>query len=73
MTAVVLTLVSPFPLTSLAKITSAIMLLVFGTANLDLWCIKGKGNDPNPHGDGPRFPRWLLLVGFIATIAVLLF
>lgn len=59
------------PLTTLAKTTSAIILIVFSAVNLALWQIKR--NDPDPHGSGPRFPRWLPLAGFITTISVLVF
>lgn len=60
-----------FPLTTLAKATSAIILLIFAGVNLALWRVKGR--DPDPGGDGPRYPRWLPLTGFIVSLAVLIF
>lgn len=71
MTSAVLVLALYFPLTTLAKTTSAIILLVFAAVNLALWRIKR--DDPDPYGAEPRFPRWLPLVSFIVTISVLLF
>ena len=58
-----------FPLTTLAKITSAIILIVFATVNLALWRIKQ--SDPDPHGEGPRLPMWWPMLGFTAAIFVL--
>lgn len=60
-----------FPLTTLAEITSSIILVIFASVNLALWRIKG--SDPDPRGEGPRYPRWLPLAGFLASAAVLLF
>ena len=60
-----------FPLTTLAKATSAIILLIFAGVNLALWRVKGR--DPDPAGDGPRYPRALPLAGFAICIAVLAF
>ena len=71
MVAIVLTLALFLPLVSLAKITSWIILLVFAMVNLALWRIKG--DDPAPTGPGPRYPRWLPLLGFTTCAAVLTF
>ncbi len=60
-----------FPLTTLAKSTSAIILLIFAGVNLALWLVKGR--DPDPHGDGPRYPRWLPLAGCAISLSVLAF
>ena len=69
--AVTLTLALLFPLTALAKITSAILLLVFAGVNLALWRIKG--SDPDKTGEGPRFPRFVPLTGCAVSLLVLLF
>lgn len=71
MTIVILALALLFPLTALAKTTSAIILGIFATVNLALWRIKGR--DPDKAGEGPRLPRALPLFGFAACVAVLLF
>jgi amino acid transporter len=71
MGAVIAILALFFPLTTLAKATSAIILLIFAGVNLALWRVKGR--DPDPAGDGPRYPRWLSLAGFAICIAVLAF
>lgn len=68
---VVATLALFFPLTTLAKTTSAIILLIFAGVNLALWRVKGR--DPDPDGDGPRYPRVLPLAGFAICLAVLAF
>lgn len=59
------------PLTTLAKFTSAIIMLVFALVNLALWRIKRR--DPDPHGVGPRLPRFVPLAGFILCALTLLF
>jgi amino acid transporter len=69
--AVTLTLALMFPLTTLAKITSAILLLVFAGVNLALWRIKGL--NPDKAGEGPRYPRSIPLAGFAVSVSVLLF
>ncbi|MBT8444989.1 MAG: APC family permease [Gammaproteobacteria bacterium] len=71
MGAIVAALALFFPLTTLAKTTSAIILLIFAGVNLALWRVKGR--DPDPDGDGPRYPRALPLAGFAICIAVLAF
>lgn len=68
-TAIVLALALFFPLTTLAKITSSVILIVFATVNLALWRIKRR--DPDEGGAGPRFPPPLPLVAFAATVLVL--
>jgi amino acid transporter len=60
-----------FPLTTLAKITSAIILVIFATANLALWRIKRR--DPDPDGKGPRLPIWWPLLAFTACLFALAF
>ena len=60
-----------FPLTSLARATSTIILVIFSLVNLSLWRIKQ--TDPDPHGRGPRLPAWLPLSGACACVTVLLF
>jgi len=59
------------PLTTLAKVTSAIILVIFGTVNLGLWRIKQR--DPDLDGEGPRLPNWLPLVGMVGCVLVLSF
>jgi amino acid transporter len=60
-----------FPLTTLAKVTSAIILVVFGTLNVALWAIKRR--DPDREGTGLRLPLWLPVVGALSSAAVLVF
>ena len=48
------------PLTTLARTTSAIILVIFALVNLSLWRITH--TDPDRDGRGPRFPIWLPLV-----------
>jgi amino acid transporter len=60
-----------FPLTTLVKVTSAIILVIFGTVNLGLWRIKRR--DPDLDGEGPRLPNWLPLVGMVGCVLVLSF
>ena len=69
MTAIVLGLALYFPLTTLAKATSTIILLVFALVNLALWRIKGVR--PRPRREGVSFPRFVPLLGFVACVAVL--
>lgn len=67
---VVLLLALFFPLTTLARTTSAIILLVFAMVNLSLWVIKGKESSPPPN----MFtnPRWLPMLGFSSCLAALM-
>jgi len=60
-----------FPLTTLAKITSAIILVIFATVNLALWRIKRR--DPDPDGEGPRLPMWWPLLAFAGCLFALAF
>lgn len=71
MVGIVLLLALFLPLVTLAKITSAIILVVFALVNLALWRVKQI--NPDCHGEGPRFPRWLPLTGFLSCLAILLF
>ncbi|MEA1922122.1 MAG: APC family permease [Pseudomonadota bacterium] len=71
MSGVVLLLALFFPMTSLAKATSSVILVVFAIVNLALWLIKGDKNRVDEHGI--RFPRWLSLLGFLTCVSVLLF
>lgn len=70
-TAVILVLALLFPLTTLAKVTSAIILVIFGALNVALWRIKRR--DPDPEGVGLRLPRWLPVVGALSATLVLAF
>lgn len=70
-TAVVVALAAFFPLTALANVTSGIMLVVFACVNLALWRIQRAA--PDHGGEGPRFPGWLPLLAFGATLGILAF
>jgi amino acid transporter len=70
-TAVIMVLALLFPLTTLAQVTSAIILLIFGVLNVALWIIKRR--DPDPDGAGLRLPSWLPLVGVLSAGLVLAF
>ena len=71
MTAVILALATFFPLGTLARATSTIMLVIFASVNFALFQVKKR--DPDLDGLGPRIPRWLPLIGTCACILVLLF
>lgn len=68
-TIIVLILATFFPLATLAKWTSGIILLIFAIVNLSLWRVRGR--DTQPSADVIRFPRWLPLLGFVSCIGVL--
>lgn len=68
-TGVVLALALFFPLKTLANLTSGIILVVFALVNLAL--VRTKRDDPDPEGEGPRFPIWLPLTGLAVTVLVL--
>lgn len=69
----VLVLALWLPLVPLAKLTSAIILLVFAIVNLSLWILGGRPL-PDDAAERPalRFPRWLPLVGSASCVAMLL-
>jgi len=71
MTGVIVLLAIFFPLTTLAKATSTIILAVFAIVNLSLWRVKGR-EDADQH-EGFAVPRWLPMLGFVSCSAVLLF
>jgi amino acid transporter len=72
-TLIVLALALWLPLVPLAKLTSAIILLVFAIVNLALWILKGRPTREDATASGAvRFPRWLPLVGAISCLAILL-
>jgi APA family basic amino acid/polyamine antiporter len=71
MTVVIGLLALMFPLATLARTTSSIILVIFSLVNLSLWRIKQ--TNPDPHGRGPRLPGWLPLIGAASCVAVLLF
>jgi amino acid transporter len=71
MTFVVLALALSFGLTTLAKVTSGIILLVYAAVNFSLWQLKRRHPQLSP--EGPSFPGWVPLTGAIACTAVLLF
>jgi len=68
-TGVVLALALFFPLTTLARVTSSIILVVFALVCLSLWRITQR--DPDRAGEGPRFPRWVPLAGALTCTAAL--
>ena len=69
--ALVLMLAVFFPLTTLAKLTSVIILIIFATVNLALWRIKRR--DPDLDGEGPRLPMWWPILGLTSAVFVLAF
>ena len=78
-TLIVLLLALLLPIESLARATSAIILVVFASVNLALWRIRGRlAREPEQAASadgysGPCFPRWLSLLGFGGSCAMLLF
>ena len=70
-TGCVLILALWFPLVTLAKATSTILLVVYGLVHLSLWTIKRR--EPRPGYDGPCYPRWLPMLGFNVSVAFLVF
>jgi amino acid transporter len=70
-TALVLVLALWLPLESLAKMTSTVLLIVYGMVNMALWRIKGRKLTP-PEG-APCYPRWLPLTAALVCAAFLLF
>jgi amino acid transporter len=70
-TGVIMLLALLFPLTTLAKVTSGIILVIFCGVNLALWVIKQR--DPDRNGEGLRLPQWLPLLGAIGSASVLVF
>jgi len=67
---VILLLALFFPLTALARATSAIILLVFAIVNLSLWWIKGK--ESSPPQDVSVYPRWVSMLGFSSCLVALI-
>lgn len=67
---IVLLLALFFPLTTLARTTSAIILLVFALVNLSLWWIKAREAMPPPGLF--TIPRWLPKLGFASCLAALM-
>ena len=59
-----------FPLESLAKATSYVILVVFSLVNAALWIIKRR--DVNPPGIRV-YPRWVPLCGLFLTVGLLTF
>lgn len=69
-TIVILFLSLTLELTTLARMTSGIIIMIFGLVNLSLWVIKGK-EEIRPSGI-VSFPRFLSLLGTLACAAILL-
>jgi len=70
-TVLVLFLALLFPLVTLAKVTSGIILFVFALVNFSLWKIKQ--SDPDLEANAIRLPNWLPLLGGITCLIILLF
>lgn len=66
---IVLLLATLFPLATLARWTSAIILVIFALVNLSLWIVRGR-DKVIPEG-AIRVPRWLPLVGCLCCAGVL--
>lgn len=61
-------------LASLAQTTSLIMLSVFALVNLALWNLKGRINKhPPAPEDNFQIPRWIPLLGFLSSLALILY
>jgi amino acid transporter len=69
-TTITLALALFFPLTTLARSTSAFILFVFAVVNLSLWRIKGQETSP-PRG-GFTVPRWMTMLGFLSCSSALI-
>jgi amino acid transporter len=68
-TSIVLLLALLFPLVTLAKVTSGIILFVFTLVNFSLWKIKQ--SNPDPDADAIRLPNWLPLLGGVGCVLAL--
>ena len=71
MTLVIGVLACVFPLATLARTTSAVILVIFALVNLALWRVKQM--NPDRDGPGPRLPAGLPLLGASVCVGVLLF
>ncbi|NIQ01394.1 MAG: amino acid permease [Nitrospinaceae bacterium] len=71
MTAVVLILALWFPLVTLAKATSSIILIIFTLVNLSLVAIKRR--TPEPPEGAPRYPLILPVIGGLTSAGFLIF
>jgi basic amino acid/polyamine antiporter, APA family len=71
MAAVVLILALWFPLVTLAKATSSIILVIFTLVNLALVVIKFR--TPEPPEGAPRYPLALPAIGFLTSGGFFLF
>ncbi len=71
MTGVILILALFLPLTTLARVTSSIILVVFSSVNLAAWQVKRKKT--KVEDNGLNIPSWLPLLGFFSCIFILIF
>ncbi len=71
MSLVALVLALWFPIESLAKMTSTILLVVYALVNLSLFIIKLR--ERTRRHKGPNFPIWLPAVGFVASVSFVVF
>lgn len=69
-TGTVLVLALAFELTTLARATSAVILVVFALVNAGLWWIKRR--EPRPPARVRTLPRWIPILGMLASLSVLL-
>lgn len=69
MTAIVMVLALCLPMITLAKTTCMVMLLIFALVNLSLWKLKKEAR--LPVGEGPGYPGWLAMIGFLLCILML--
>lgn len=69
--ALVVLLALGLPLVTLAKVTSAVLLLVYALVNLSLLQLKRRPDWTA--GEGPDYPRWVPAIGLLVTLAFLFF
>ena len=70
---IALLLALSLPLTPLAKITSALLLVVFALVNLALWRVKGRDAQVGNTSNGLSIWRWVPLAGFTVSVLMLCF
>ena len=71
MTGVVIALALWLPLTSLAKLTSSVLLIVYAFVNASLWQVKRRRLEAPD--DVTCYPIWLPILGTITCLALVLF
>lgn len=68
---VVVVLALGFPLVTLAKVTSAVLLLIYALVNLSLLQLKRRADWLDT--EGPAYPRWVPAAGLLVTVGFLIF